>query len=257
MNKIINIKNAAVVAMISGFAVNAFAQGAVAPTTAPTEVPGSAAPVEPAMPSVGMPAEMGMPADQGAAPQAMPGMAAQPAHEQVAPVPTPPVAEVPKADPDMVQKIAGMVNNKDIDGLMVIFPKHDFNYITAMGANFSNADALRKHFVDLFAGPKYSVELKKADMKELAPGVAYYSGNYAETQNDKTEEFMFTIVAKYDEGAWKVASLHMSPVMDAHKVAAAEGKSGGGSMALIAGLLGVLVGYFANRFASKKPQETA
>lgn len=263
MKKLRIAKNIVLAAAVSGFALQAFAQSAPAAMPehpgAPSEIPGSPAPTPSpdGMPNMGAPKAdpMAPTPDAGSMQQMMPGTSTPP--EVMASVPTPPVAEMPKADPEMMHKMSVMFNNKDIDGLMTMFPQSDFEYITSMGSNFTNADNLKKHFVDMFAGQKFTITMNKSEVKELAPGVAYYTGSYSEVmEHGKTSEFMATIVAKYEDGAWKIMSMHMSPVIDTHQAAMHESKPSS-SMAIIAGLLGILVGYFGNRFMTKKTEETA
>lgn len=214
-----------------------------------------------------------MPATPESAAVAAPAMPASPTiethnaviapatEEVVMPAPTAPVAEMPKADASIMEKMTNAWNSKNVDEIIAAHSKDGFIKIDPMGAMYKDTESLKKMLVEKFAGPAHTYTSTVDMVKDVAPGVAVLAGTmsaYKEGETSKAEMKMaFTATFKYEDGAWKAVASQCTMIHDETMEAkpAASGGGMGKTIALV--IIGALVGFFGARFMPKKDQSAA
>jgi hypothetical protein len=184
--------------------------------------------------------------------------------ETVVAAPVAIVAEMPKADGAIIEKLVTHYNNKEVESIISLFDKDGFIMVSGDGKIVKNAEDLRKELVEYFASPKHYTSTAQVDVtKDLAPGIALIGSYYnffaeGETSSPAMKAYGVSIV-KYEDGAWKIVSNELTQIHTGEAVAKHEQptSSGGnpGKMALVA-LIGAAIGFLASRFLPTKTNNT-
>lgn len=170
------------------------------------------------------------------------------------------VAEIPKADAEIVNKMVEAYNAKNVDALLSFFAS-DFILVNSH-TTIKDMGSLREALVDAFAHPSHGTISANVDyIKDIAPGLAMIGVNVTEPAtpaNSHEKKSYVTHLVRYENNEWKIVSKQMTTMVDASApVAHLEEKSPNNMVTLFAAIFGLVVGYFAAKMLGRKKSDTA
>jgi ketosteroid isomerase-like protein len=147
-------------------------------------------------------------------------------------------------------------NNKDIDKLTASFVD-GLSVVIKNGKLIEGKGNFKNYLVEKFAGDiqKSQYTFKNNKFIDVAPNVALGIGTYLVTNEDtKSEETLqFTSLLRFEDSAWKIYSLQMTPVIEENKATSSSSSSGSFTTLLVA-IVSLVAGVFAGRAMHKKEQ---
>ena len=168
------------------------------------------------------------------------------------------LVNLPKADATIVDKLVEAFNSRSYEKYAEMFSKEGFSVVTADFNSVSTPEALKSHWDNKFAATSHFKDAKATatvdSVKDLAPGIALITGKMNVTMDQNTNAMtMFTIIAKYEDNAWKINAMHASSKDMMKMILAAEMKPESNAMMdAFYALVGLLIGFGAAKMMRKK-----
>ncbi len=274
------ISTLALLAVLCGISVS-YAQDTAAPSATPAVPPAvTNAPTDaPAMPTPTMPmsgaadsAQSSMPMLTTTVPTPVDASTVAPSSPVVAPATTNTVpmdasnqvmlqsvmlVNLPRADGAIVDKLVEAVASRDWEKYSALYSKESFNLVTVENELISTPEALKAMWDKKMSDARYKDHKATAtvdSVKEIAPGIGYIVGklNIVFDANHSAMAH-FTMLTKYEENTWKIASMHASS-KDVMKMILAEEMKPESNVMMDAvyAILGLIIGFVLAKLMLRK-----
>ncbi len=240
--------NSSVTPSTNGATAPAAADGTVAPATPAPVVPVDASTVVPANPVV----------EQATTINQIPMDASKQVMLQSVML-----VNLPKADNSIVDKLVEAFNSRSYEKYSEMFSKEGFSVVTADFKNISTPEALKTAWESKFAATSHFKDAKATatvdSVRDIAPGIALITGKMNIAVDPKTNAMsMFTILAKYEENTWRIATMHASSKDLMKMILASEIKPESNVMMdVILAFAGVVIGFVLAKVMRKRSDMNA